>query len=149
MKLSTKARYGLRAMMCLALAENGKVTMARVISEKEGLPLSYLEQLFAMLKRGGLVRSLKGPSGGYALARPAKEISLAEVITALEGRICIASCEDVAICRPHPASCALKEILDGANEALLAYFQEMTLADFAEIQLEKTAATLRAAEVSH
>ena len=83
MKLSTKARYAVTAMMDLALHENSNPVTLADISHYQGISLSYLEQLFAKLRKQGLVRGVRGPGGGYRLARPANEISIAEVISAI------------------------------------------------------------------
>ncbi|MBK5937254.1 MAG: Rrf2 family transcriptional regulator [Halorhodospira halophila] len=84
MRLSTKGRYAVTAMMELALnSEKGPVTLAE-ISHTQGISLSYLEQLFARMRRDGLVVGVRGPGGGYRLARPAGEISVAQIITAVD-----------------------------------------------------------------
>jgi Rrf2 family iron-sulfur cluster assembly transcriptional regulator len=83
MKLSTKARYAVTAMMDLALHENARPVTLADISQFQGISLSYLEQLFAKLRRQGLVRGVRGPGGGYRLSRPASEISIAEIVKAI------------------------------------------------------------------
>lgn len=84
MKLSTKGRYAVTAMLDLALHQDrGPVTLAD-ISQCQGISLSYLEQLFARLRRGDLVRGVRGPGGGYRLARAAQEISVADIIVAVD-----------------------------------------------------------------
>ena len=85
MKLSTKGRYAITAMLDLALnaSENDRVTLAD-ISEFQGISLSYLEQLFARLRQTQLVKGTRGPGGGYRLARPATEITIAEIIAAVD-----------------------------------------------------------------
>jgi len=87
MKLSTKGRYAVTAMLDLALNANdgNKVTLAD-ISEFQGISLSYLEQLFARLRQTKLVTGTRGPGGGYRLSRPANEISVAEIIHAVDDR---------------------------------------------------------------
>jgi Rrf2 family transcriptional regulator, iron-sulfur cluster assembly transcription factor len=84
MRLTTKGRYAVTAMLDLALhAQHGPVSLAD-ISERQGISLSYLEQLFAMLRRSGLVLSSRGPGGGYRLQRPAADITIGEVFRAVE-----------------------------------------------------------------
>ncbi len=83
MKLSTKARYAVTAMMDLALHEKSHPVTLADISQFQGISLSYLEQLFAKLRKQGLVRGVRGPGGGYRLARPAGEISVAEIVSAI------------------------------------------------------------------
>lgn len=87
MRLSTKGRYAVTAMMDLAIHQGrGPVTLAD-ISHVQGISLSYLEQLFARLRKGGLVEGVRGPGGGYRLARPASEITVAEIIRAVDEKI--------------------------------------------------------------
>lgn len=83
MKLATKARYGVTAMMDLAINENVSPVTLADISQYQGISLSYLEQLFAKLRSKDLVRGVRGPGGGYRLARPADEISIAQIVSAI------------------------------------------------------------------
>lgn len=87
MKLSTKTRYAVRAVFDIAYHGQGKATQARDIARRQGVPLRYLEQIFQELKRAKLVEGKRGPSGGYSLARPAAEISLGDVVQAVQGPI--------------------------------------------------------------
>lgn len=90
MRLSTKTRYGVRAMFDIAYHANGQskgAAQAKEIARREDIPLRYLEQIFQDLKRAGLVESKRGPRGGYYLKRDATEISLAEVVIALQGPV--------------------------------------------------------------
>jgi Rrf2 family protein len=85
MKISTKGRYGLRAMIDLAVNSNGDCASLAGISERQDLSLNYLESIFSYLKRAGLVIGIAGAQGGYMLAKPADEITLYEIMTVLEG----------------------------------------------------------------
>ncbi len=85
MKISTKGRYGLRAMIDLAVNSNGGCASLAGISERQDLSLNYLESIFSYLKRAGLVIGIAGAQGGYMLAKPADEITLYEIMTVLEG----------------------------------------------------------------
>ncbi len=85
MKFSHKTRYGLRALIDIAAHSEEKQVSILYLSERNGIPKQYLEQVFASLKRAGLVRSIKGSQGGYLLAKDAKEITLASIVLALEG----------------------------------------------------------------
>jgi Rrf2 family protein len=138
MKLSTKARYGLRAMLCLALVERDRWVMTKEIAEMQNLPLTYLEQLMMSLRKGGLILAIRGAKGGYMLAREASSINLAEIVEALEGRLQVADCTDVPSCCMEPTECALKEIFGEVNKALYDAFAAITLEDFAERQRSKT-----------
>ncbi len=97
MKLSTKGRYGLRAMLDLALnSENEEAVCIQSIAERQHISESYLEQLVRKLRTAGLVNSVRGAGGGYQLARPASEISVGDVLRACEGSIKAVSCGGVA-----------------------------------------------------
>lgn len=107
MKLSTKGRYAVTAMLDLALHfDQGPVALAE-ISSRQGISLSYLEQLFAQLRREGLVSSVRGPGGGYKLGRGPEQISVAEVITAVNENIDATrcggggDCQDGEVCLTH------------------------------------------------
>jgi len=92
MRLSTKGRYAVTAMMDIALHEKvGPVTLAD-ISQCQGISLSYLEQLFAKLRKCGLVQGVRGPGGGYRLARPASQISVADIIQSVDERLDMTKC---------------------------------------------------------
>ncbi|WBU55849.1 Rrf2 family transcriptional regulator [Paracoccus sediminicola] len=84
MKLSTKGRYGMTALVDLALQPPGALTSLADISERQDISLPYLEQLFVRLRRAGLVESARGPGGGYKLSRPATEIRVSEVLSAVD-----------------------------------------------------------------
>ncbi len=84
MKLSTKGRYAMVALVDLAIVKDGELTSLAEISKRQDLSLPYLEQLFVRLRRAGLVTSVRGPGGGYRLARPAQEIRVSEVFEAVD-----------------------------------------------------------------
>ena len=84
MKLSSKARYAVKAMLELALSEKGEPVTLAEMTDHQGISLSYLEQLFAQLRRAGLVAGMRGPGGGYRLARSAADISIAEIVAAVD-----------------------------------------------------------------
>lgn len=101
MKLSTKGRYGLRAMLDMALhADDGPITV-HSIAERENLSDRYLEQLLVPLKKVGLVKSLRGAQGGYVLGKEPKDITVGEIIRALEGPIAPVDC----VSEDHPENC--------------------------------------------
>ena len=94
MKLSTKGRYGLRALIDLAQYGEQEAVSIQSISARQQISDSYLEQLVRKLKKAGLVTSVRGAQGGYRLARPAEEISVGDVLRALEGSIEAVSCQE-------------------------------------------------------
>ena len=100
MKLSTKGRYGLRALIDLAMYGEEEAVSIQSISARQQTSDSYLEQLVRKLKRAGLVNSVRGAQGGYRLAKPAEEISVGDVLRALEGSIEAVSCG-----KEHNANC--------------------------------------------
>ena len=99
MRLSTKGRYGVTAMMDLAIHDNaGPVTLAD-ISQCQGISLSYLEQLFAKLRKSGLVEGVRGPGGGYRLSRKADQINIADIISAVDEKVDITNCNKEGNCQ--------------------------------------------------
>ena len=85
MRLSSKSDYGLRALIDLALHASGLPVQSHDIATRQGIPESYLNQLLILLRRAGLIRSLRGPQGGHQLARPPRAISIADIVAALDG----------------------------------------------------------------
>ena len=139
MRLSTKGRYSVTAIMDLALhQDSGPVALAD-ISRRQNLSLSYLEQLFAQLRRHGLVRGVRGPGGGYCLARTPEAISVADVILAVEQPVDATACggeEDCDAgerCLTHDLwaelSGQIQTFLAGINLAALASDPEWLDAD--------------------
>ncbi len=97
MKLTTRGRYGLRAMIDLAVHEQESAVSAQSIAERQDLSERYLEQLIRAMKKAGLVKSIRGAGGGYRLARPADQISVGDILRALEGSIDAVSCPAITI----------------------------------------------------
>lgn len=96
MMLSTKGKYGLRAVLDLALhSENAAVSLSG-IAERQDISISYLEQLFAKLKKAGIVNSIRGSQGGYVLAKSVAEISVGDILRALEGNLVPIKCDELS-----------------------------------------------------
>jgi Rrf2 family protein len=140
MMFSTKAEYGVRVMVELARraqCEAGEPMPLAEIAAKDGLPLAYLEHLVARLRKAGLVDSRRGSRGGYMLARPAKEISMAEVVEALEGSIapieCITEASDGSIVCSRETNpdhvCPTKLLWTRVRFSIISTLRETTLAD--------------------
>ncbi|MEI6131818.1 MAG: Rrf2 family transcriptional regulator [Bacillota bacterium] len=91
MKLSTKGRYGLRAIVDMAVFSNGELVSINSIAERQGISANYLEQVFSSMRKAGLVKSVKGSQGGYSLTKSISELTIGEIIRALEGEISIVS----------------------------------------------------------
>lgn len=131
MRLSTKGRYSVTAMLDLAIHDKaGPVTLAD-ISQCQGISLSYLEQLFAKLRKGGLVKGVRGPGGGYRLARPASEISIAEIICAVDENVDVTRCKGEGNCNKG-AKCLTHELWVNLSEKLYQFLSGITLAQFVE-----------------
>ncbi len=142
---STKAEYGIRVMTHLARNGGDHPISLTAIAEAEGLPLAYLEHLAARLRRAELIESRRGAQGGYSLARPAAEITMAEVVRALEGEIapieCISSDADGAlVCardgEPGHQPCPTKLLWTRVQGSIVRTLTDMTLADLAQPQPE-------------
>ncbi len=115
MRLTTKGRYAVTAMLDLALHATENPVPLADISQRQGISLSYLEQLFARLRKQGLVDSARGPGGGYRLSRPADEIAVADVITAIDEKVNVTrcggkgDCQDGQPCLTHELWCDLSD----------------------------------------
>lgn len=135
MRLTAKSEYGLLAMIDLACrADEGPVS-AREISDRQGIPAKYLEQLFVALRKSGLVGAVRGARGGFALERPASEISVLEVVEALEGslRPTVCDSERAASCGRGDA-CAAAAVWERATSAVREVLESTTLASLARTQ---------------
>jgi len=130
MKLSTRSRYGLRAMYDLAVNQNGPVPL-KAIARRQDISEAYLEQLFASLRRFGLVISSRGAAGGYELAKGAGEISVGEILRALEGSTCIADCVGEEGC-VNAYSCPSHPVFAKIQQSIDAVLDGMTLQDMIE-----------------
>jgi len=139
MKLSTKGRYGLRAIVDLAInGDKGPVPISS-IADRQSLSESYLEQLMAKLKKAGLVTSIRGAQGGYCLARDASEISIGDILRALEGDInldCVALTEDGKIKCPRSSLCVSKVVWRRINDAIAETVDALSLSAILKETLE-------------
>src|SRR6202165_324285 len=126
MRLTTKGRFAVTAMIDVAMHGNkGPVTLAGV-SERQKISLSYLEQLFGKLRRHGLVESVRGPGGGYHLARPASNVSVADVILAAEEPIDATQCRGKENC-DDDKRCMTHELWANLNAHIFAFLRSVTL----------------------
>jgi Rrf2 family iron-sulfur cluster assembly transcriptional regulator len=131
MRLSTKGRYAVTAMMDLAIHHGqGPVTLAD-ISENQGISLPYLEQLFARLKKNNLVEGLRGPGGGYRLSRRPEDISVADVITAIGEGIDSTLCEGNEDCQDGE-QCLTHELWTRLGQEIYDFLNGITLSSFLE-----------------
>ncbi len=129
MKLSTKGRYAVTAMMDLAIHDQkGPVTLAD-ISKCQGISLSYLEQLFSKLRKEGLVDGVRGPGGGYRLGKTANQISIADIISAVDESIDSTSCLGNEDCNKGER-CLTHHLWEDLSTRLYEFLDEITLAQF-------------------
>jgi Rrf2 family transcriptional regulator, iron-sulfur cluster assembly transcription factor len=128
MKLTTKGRYAVTAMLDLALHFNqGAVTLAD-IAGRQGISLSYLEQLFAKLRRGGLVESVRGPGGGYNLARDPSQIAVAEIIVTINENIDATRCGGEKNCHGDE-TCLTHQLWEDLSNRIYDFLNSITLGD--------------------
>jgi Rrf2 family iron-sulfur cluster assembly transcriptional regulator len=128
MRLSTKGRYAVTAMLDLALHENQKPVTLADISQCERISLSYLEQLFARLRRNGLVTSTRGPGGGFSLSRVAQEIAIAEIILAVDESVDSTGCGGNQDCRRHQR-CLTHGLWEALSDQIRDFLGQISLAD--------------------
>jgi Rrf2 family transcriptional regulator, iron-sulfur cluster assembly transcription factor len=127
MRLTTKGRFAVTAMIDLAMHDSeGPVTLAE-ISERQRISLSYLEQLFGKLRRRTLVSSVRGPGGGYTLARKPDDLSVAEIIRAVDEPIDATQCGGKENCRDD-RKCLTHDLWASLNDKILEYLNAVTLA---------------------
>ncbi len=131
MRLTTKGRYAVTAMLDLAIHYHaGPISLAD-ISERQGISLSYLEQLFTRLRRQGLVASTRGPGGGYALSRPAEHIMVADVITAVDEKVDSTRCGGLSNCHNHQR-CLTHDLWTDLSDQIHKFLSGISLANLVE-----------------
>lgn len=127
MRLTTKGRFAVTAMLDLAMnGGKGPVTLAG-ISERQGISLSYLEQLFGKLRRRKLVDSVRGPGGGYCLARPTQGITVADIVIAVDEPLDTTQCTGGHYCNDEKP-CMTHDLWAGLNETIFGYLASINLA---------------------
>jgi Rrf2 family transcriptional regulator, iron-sulfur cluster assembly transcription factor len=133
MRLTTKGRFAVTAMIDLALRQNnGPVTLA-AISQRQQISLSYLEQLFGKLRRHGLVESVRGPGGGYNLGRAPETVAVADIIVAVDEPIDATQCGGRENCLDDHR-CMTHELWAGLNAHIFAYLRSVTLSELVRQQ---------------
>ena len=136
MRLTTKGRFAVTAMIDVALHGNpGPVTLAAV-SERQKISLSYLEQLFGKLRRHGLVESVRGPGGGYHLGKPLEAVSVADIIVAVDEPIDSTQCGGQENCHDD-RRCMTHDLWAALNDHILTFLQSVTLAELVQKQRQK------------
>ena len=135
MKVSTRGDYACRALLSLTLHADGTPTSVRDIADRTALPQPYLEQILLALKGAGIVRSKRGVGGGYVLARPAEEITLAQIVSAVDGPIAVGDFGEPhqnGAC-DHEGQCVLLSVWANVGEHMRRLLEGQTLADVAAI----------------
>jgi len=133
MKLSLRGEYALRALLVLGLNYKQSVVRIQTISQQQNIPKRFLEQILNDLKSAGAVESKRGVAGGYRLARPPKEISLASVIRHIEGALAPVSCVSERFYEkcscPDEARCAIRSVMKEVRDAVVNILEKLSVAD--------------------
>ncbi|MBF0129396.1 MAG: Rrf2 family transcriptional regulator [Alphaproteobacteria bacterium] len=131
MRLSTKGRYAVMAMADLACNEKGRPIALADIADRQEISLSYLEQLFGRLRKGGLVRSVRGPGGGYLLARTRDQIRISDIILAVDEPIQATRCAigSTAGCQQDQGRCLTHDLWEELGNQIYLYLSSVTLHD--------------------
>lgn|SRR5690349_17485060 len=152
MRLSTKGRYAVMAMADLAQHEaaNKPVSLAD-IAQRQEISLSYLEQLFAKLRRGGLVKSVRGPGGGYRLSRPSAELRIADIIVAVDEPIAATRCKPGSSkgCTAQGARCVTHDLWEELGRQIHVFLSGVSLSDVVEKRVLGRAQPCAAPAESH
>lgn len=133
MRLTTKGRFAVTAMLDLAIHEKDRPVTLADISERQYISLSYLEQLFSKLRRCGLVKSVRGPGGGYRIAKHLDEIAVADIISAVDEQVDATQCGGHENCR-NERRCMTHDLWTSLNVKILEYLAEVSLSDLVTSQ---------------
>jgi Rrf2 family iron-sulfur cluster assembly transcriptional regulator len=133
MRLTTKGRFAVTAMLDLALNEVDRPVTLAGISERQEISLSYLEQLFSRLRRNGLVKSVRGPGGGYRIAKPMDTISVSDIITAVDEQIDATQCGGNENCHDEHR-CMTHDLWTSLNVKILEYLSGVSLGELVASQ---------------
>jgi Rrf2 family iron-sulfur cluster assembly transcriptional regulator len=139
MRLSTKSRYGVRAIFDIAYHSEGLETQVKDISRREGISARYLEQIFQKLKKAGIVNGKRGPSGGYSLSKRPEEITIGDIVRITEGGIDPVLClnpEDSSQPCNKVGGCVTRIIWNEAGKRLKDYFDSITIKDLCKMAKE-------------
>lgn len=136
MRLTTKGRFAVTAMIDLALREGGGPVTLAGIAERQNISLSYLEQLFGKLRRHGLVASVRGPGGGYTLARTTSLVTVADIIVAVDEPLDATQCGGLGNCQDD-RECMTHDLWTDLNRHMITFLDSVTLAGLVERQRAK------------
>ena len=127
MKLSTRTRYAVRAIIELAQNDNDRPLQLKVIAQRQDISIKYLEQLMAVLRSAGFVRSVRGSKGGYVLAKAPNQIKMNEVLHRLEGTVATVECVEDGDCCSRSADCAARYLWTQVEQAIENVLRSVTL----------------------
>lgn len=144
MKLSTKGRYAVMAMVDITAHSEGKPIALADVAERQEISLSYLEQLFGKLRRGGLVKSVRGPGGGYLLAHTAEETRISDIILAVDEPIKTTRCTPGSPvgCKINKSRCLTHDLWEELGNKIYLYLNSVSLADVTEKRILGTSGEL-------
>lgn len=148
MRLTTKGRYAVTAMLDLAFHGRDKAVALNDIAARQTISLSYLEQLFARLRKAGMVQGVRGPGGGYQLSRDASEINVAQIIAAVDEQIDATRCSGKSNCQGDQA-CLTHELWTGLSEQIKDYLSCISLAELLEKHHVQSVAKRQQHNVQH
>ena len=129
MMLTTKSRYAVMAIVEVASSQSTRPIKLADISNKQTIPLNYLEQIFLKLKKANIVKSVKGPGGGYCLNVPAESLNIIEIIDAVEENTKMTRCSVDKSCRKNGAKCMTHDLWKGLGNQIRSYFSSISVAD--------------------
>ncbi len=135
MKLNTKTRYGIRAMIEMAMSENGTGIFQKEIAKRQNISYKYLDHIIAALKTKGLITNVEGKKSGYHLALKAENITVYDIYQAFEPSLQIIDCiNDQTVCK-NDSHCVAQELWGGLNKKIVAYLEGITLKELADKQI--------------
>jgi Rrf2 family iron-sulfur cluster assembly transcriptional regulator len=137
MRLTTKGRFAVTAMIDLGLRQTGGPVTLAAISQRQQISLSYLEQLFGKLRRHELVESTRGPGGGYTLARPPNNITVADIILSVDEPLDATQCSGKENCMGEGARCMTHDLWTSLNMRMVEFLESVNLQQLVDEQLAK------------
>jgi Rrf2 family iron-sulfur cluster assembly transcriptional regulator len=137
MRLTTKGRFAVTAMIDLALRQTGTPVTLAAISQRQQISLSYLEQLFGKLRKKGLVESIRGPGGGYKLGRPAEKISVVDIVMSVDEPLDATQCGGKENCLGDAGRCMTHDLWSALNAKMVEFLSSVNLQQLVDEQLAK------------
>ena len=139
-RLSTKGRYGTRSMLELALRRGSGPVLIKQVAAAQEIPGKYLEHVLTLLRGAGLVKAYRGPRGGYVLARDPADITLNQMLTALEGPVALVHCQEMPEECARSETCVTQDIWGDISKRMVSYMEGITLEDIVKMHHEKVSA---------